>query len=192
MKTTVVVATYGSDVWEARGDRAAEAVQGALVLRVHHPDRTLAQVRNAGLVQVHTERVCFLDGDDGLEPGYFDRDLRADVTVTPLDGVFPVSGNHPHECGPICLLAGNYIHVGAIASTGLLVGLGGFREHPIYEDWDLWLRCMFAGATFINSPGPSYLTHQHGAGSRNTSLTTTQRRQVRADILRTAREGAQP
>lgn len=184
---TVVVATFGSRQWAAWGDQAAESVEaGVEVLRVHQNLGRLAQARNEGLRQVRTERVCFLDADDSLEPGYFDRPYDADVLVTPLDGAFPVVRAHTHACVPACLPKGNYIHVGAIASTGLIQRLGGFRDHPIYEDWDLWLRCHYAGASFARSPGPSYLSKQRGTGGRNEAFNATIRRNIRTHILRTA------
>lgn len=189
MSVTVVVATYGSTRWAAWGNLAAvnaEKVTGVPVVRVHSPRLSLAGVRNEGLRQVQTERVCFLDGDDGLEPGYFDRDLPADITVTPLDGVFPTVNRHSHQCEPGCLVSGNYIHVGAIASTETIRRLGGFRDLPIYEDWDLWLRCYYAGATFESSPGPSYLTRRQGAGGRNTALSIAARKSIRSRILANA------
>lgn len=185
---TVVVATYGSPRWGAWGALAAENVVslGVPIVRLHEPHATLAQVRNRALSQVGTERVCFLDGDDGLAPGYFDRDLHADIIVTPLDGAFPKVGGHAHECGPTCLLEGNYIHIGAIARTALLKKVGGFREHRAYEDWDLWLRCYYEGATFSSSPGPSYVTRTQGVGGRNEALSPRERRIVRSSILKTA------
>lgn len=186
---TVVVATHGDARWETWGDAAARTVQGASVLRLHYRSSTLARVRNYGLNVVDTEYVCFLDADDSLAPDYFDRDLSADITVTPLDGVFPRVNSHLHMCQPECLVSGNYIHVGAIARTSVLRDRGGFREHPIYEDWDLWLRCHYTGATFANSPGPSYLTRQRGNGGRNSALPLAARRLARAKILRTAKEG---
>lgn len=190
MNVTVVVATFGADHWIKWGNAAAESVSGNPIVRVHSRASTLAQVRNEGLRQVSTERVCFLDGDDGLAPGYFDRTSDADVLVTPLDGQFPVVAPHTHQCSPVCLPEGNYIHVGAIARTELIQRVGGFREHPIYEDWDLWLRCHYAGASFAASPGPSYLTRQNGVGGRNLALSVALRRRARTAILRTAREGA--
>lgn len=183
---TAVVATYGAETWRAMGDKAAEAITEVPVIRLHRAAPTLAQVRNMALNVVDTEYVCFIDGDDSVEAGYFDRDLSADIIVTPLDGVFPTVNSHAHQCQPECLPGGNYIHIGAIARAETLRALGGFREHLIYEDWDLWLRAHYAGSTFTSSPGPSYRTRVFGQGSRNTALPLSTRKRVRADILRTA------
>jgi glycosyltransferase involved in cell wall biosynthesis len=186
---TVIVATYGLSSWERWGDEAASSVKDVPVFRVHDAEATLAQVRNFALDVVDTEYVCFLDADDALAPGYFDRDLSADIVVTPLDGEFPRVNGHQHTCRSACLVSGNYIHIGAIARSQTLRDRGGFREHPAYEDWDLWLRCHYARATFANSPGPAYLTKQRGRGGRNSALPHSARALVRARIMRTAREG---
>jgi hypothetical protein len=46
---------------------------------------------------------------------------------------------------------GNWLVIGCVARTDLLREVGGFRDFPVYEDWDLWLRCWLAGATFERS-----------------------------------------
>src|SRR5690349_878569 len=84
MDVTVCVATYGDDEWK---ELAVErAIPSAARLEVDvvavHGD-TLHGARNDALALVETAWVCFLDADDELEHGYFDRiaagtaDLRA-------------------------------------------------------------------------------------------------------------------
>jgi GT2 family glycosyltransferase len=47
--------------------------------------------------------------------------------------------------------------IGAAARTDALRAVGGFREWPMYEDWDLWLRVAKAGHSFVNCPEAVYL-----------------------------------
>jgi cellulose synthase/poly-beta-1,6-N-acetylglucosamine synthase-like glycosyltransferase len=53
-----------------------------------------------------------------------------------------------------------------MARTELLRKVGGWRDWPLYEDWDLWLRCHLAGATFEAIPRAIYRAHAR-VDSRN-------------------------
>lgn len=160
MDVTVVVATFGADEWrQLAAERAipsAEAL-GVPVVAVHGD--TLHDARNAGLAQVVTEWVCHLDADDELEPGYFTAMAggTAAVRAPAVRYIYPhhifrprvpqVAG-HQHDCDADCLTDGNWLVVGSVARTELLRTVGGWRDFEWSEDWDLWLRCHLAGATF--------------------------------------------
>jgi GT2 family glycosyltransferase len=64
------------------------------------------------------------------------------------------------------LLEGNWMVVGTMIERGQFLRVGGFRELPAYEDWDLWLRCWRDGAALVQVPDAVYRVHvrQH---SRN-------------------------
>ena len=49
--------------------------------------------------------------------------------------------------------------VGTAARAELLRSVGGWRDWPLYEDWDLWLRCYVAGATVETIPEAIYRAH---------------------------------
>ncbi len=178
MDMTVVVATFGAEPWaDLARSRAipSAAAQGVPVVHTHGP--TLHEARNRGLAKVATEFVCFLDADDELEPGYFTAmaegtaDVRAPKVRYMVKGYpnrlwMPQVAGHRHECTAACLLYGNWIVVGAVARTDLLLRLGGFRDFPWSEDWDLWLRCHLAGATIEPIPDAIYRAHVR-SDSRN-------------------------
>ena len=201
LDATVVVASYGDTAWRDRGDRAAETVPDGRVIRIHETDGTLAEVRNHGLAKVTTPYVVFLDADDEMRGDYLNLPPTADVLVTPIaynrnrrgwgaaqiPKVWAHDDRRGHDgpCKPACLPDGNYIHVGAPIATETLHRVGGFREWPCYEDWDLYLRLYRAGATFAHFPNAApYLAHQTtGQAHRNKQLPPEQRDDVHRKIL---------
>jgi glycosyltransferase involved in cell wall biosynthesis len=172
MDVTVVVGTYGDPSWVELAQRRAvpsAAAQGVPV--VHHHADTLHDARNGGIDQVTTEWVCHLDADDELEPGYFGAmasgvsDVRAPsvryarrARVRDAASVPKVAG-HAHDCSAECLIDGNWLVVGSLVRTDMVRRVGGWRDFPWSEDWDLWLRCHLAGATFEAIPDAVYRAH---------------------------------
>ena len=198
---SVVIATHGSDEWLEMGDQAAKnaALTGAKVIRVHLKSGSVAKARNAGLKQVTTEYVVFLDADDDLDVDYFERALpTADVLVTPIrypssySATIPKVWRHQYDpafehdgiCNAECLIDGNYIHVGAICRTAAVRAVGGFKEFPVYEDWALFLAMQQNGATFGISHNSVYLAstranYQH----RNNSIPLIERNVIHQQII---------
>lgn len=179
MDVTVAVATFGNRSWmDLADERAIPSVERLGVPWVYEHGDELHEARNAALAKVCTEWVCFLDADDELEPGFFDAMDTVDAHlrgpsvryVTPGGRTSPVMprvpGHHPHDCTADCLIEGNWLVIGTVAPTELLEKVGGFRDFPLYEDWDLWLRCYFTGATVAAVPQAVYRAHVR-AGSRN-------------------------
>jgi glycosyltransferase involved in cell wall biosynthesis len=157
MSITVVIPTFGDDIWQEYAQRAiASAKIQAPVIHVHGDN--LMDARNRCLAEVETEYVVHLDADDTLLPGYVNAMLRgsADVRVPWVRSMHNVAREpyrprvygHHHLCEPACLLQGNYIVVGAAVRTELARQVGGWWNESIYEDWSLWLRCYRADASF--------------------------------------------
>lgn len=46
--------------------------------------------------------------------------------------------------------------IGTLVRRDLFHVVGGFREWQMYEDWDIWLRCVRAGARLIPVPSAVY------------------------------------
>ena len=172
LDVTVAVATFGDDGWRTLAEeRAIPSAESLGVPVVHAHAGTLHDARNEALAMVDTEWVCHLDADDELEPGYFDAmaggacDLRAPavryVTVLGPDvhPKVPRVAGHEHDCTGECLESGNWLVVGALARTELVRSVGGWRDWPIYEDWDLWLRMWRAGATVEAASEAVYRAH---------------------------------
>lgn len=196
MDVTVVVGTFGEPTWtslaEARAIPSAVAL-GVPVVHVHGD--TLHEARNAAVAQAKTEWVCHLDADDELEAGYFDAmatgnaDLRAPLVRyvrstnrIPEPGRVPVSG-HTHDCAAACLAEGNFMVIGTLVRVSMVEAVGGWRNFPWSEDWDLWLRCWHAGATVETIPGAVYRAWVR-YDSRNRGATASQKLQAHRDIAR--------
>ncbi len=79
----------------------------------------------------------------------------------------PKVAGHTHDCIGDCLLQGNWLVIGACVRTDLAQRIR-WRDFPIYEDWDYWVQCYLAGATFEAIPGATYRAHAR-RGSRNRS-----------------------
>lgn len=172
MGVTIAVATYGGQEWvdlaHARAIPSAEAT-GAPVVYAHAD--TLHDARNQALARVDTEHVVHLDADDELEPGFLDALLAGTADIrgprvrylrerqkpqhVPEPWTPRVAGHH-HDCTADCLPEGNWLVVGSLAPTQLLRDVGGWRDFEWSEDWDLWLRCWKAGATFELIPDAIY------------------------------------
>ena len=168
---TVAIATFGDESWRRLAKRRAIPSAEALGVPVvyHHGD-TLHDARNAALDLVETEWVCHLDADDELEPGYFTAmnggtaDVRAPSVVYVVNGEpkppwMPKVSGHIHRCKAQCLVEGNWLVIGSVARADLLRSVGGWRDFEWSEDWDLWLRCYLAGATFEGIRPAIYRAH---------------------------------
>lgn len=178
MDVTVVVATYGGKEWtELAWQRAIPSAEAEGVKVLHAHGDSLHHARNAGLAEVKTKFVAFLDADDALEPGYFAAmatsatDLRVPSVRYIRNGRMaparmPRVWGHEHECRAECLEFGNWLVIGTVAPTSLLNFVAGFRDYPLYEDYDLWVRCWKLGATIEAVPGAVYRAHVR-SDSRN-------------------------
>lgn len=173
-EVTICVATYGHDRWRDLAERRAlrsARKQPADIVGVHFPDCSLAEVRNRALTLVGTEWVVFLDADDELAPGYVEALLAAagDVRAPAVQYVngmgvgqvpyVPRVAGHSHACKAECLPLGNWLVIGSLVRAEMVRQVGGFRDWPCIEDWDLWVRCWQAGATPTAVPEAVYRAH---------------------------------
>lgn len=171
MDVTVVIATYGSKEWATlAGERAVPSARAVAEKVVWNHGETLHGSRNTGLRRVETEWVCFLDADDELHPGFFTamEKASADVRAPAVSYVrgrnrspakIPRVAGHTHGCNEHCLPFGNWLVIGSVVRADLVRQVGGFRDFAWSEDWDLWVRCYQAGATFEAVPGAVYIAY---------------------------------
>lgn len=188
MDVTACVGTYGAAEYvKLAYERPVASALAAGVPFVHCHGRTLHEARNACLDAVRTEWCVFVDADDELHPRFFERielgtaDIRVPA-VQYVDGSraaphVPRVVGHNHLCQAECLEYGNWIVIGAVARTSLLRAVGGFHDYPMYEDYDLWVRCWKAGATIEAVPGATYIAHVR-PGSRNRAPDPSERMRV--------------
>ncbi|WP_232295622.1 glycosyltransferase family 2 protein [Parafrankia sp. EUN1f] len=169
---TVAVATFGMSWWsDLARSRAIPSAAALGVPVVHHHASTLHDARNGALARVDTDWVIHLDADDELEAGYLDAmaagaaDVRAPAVryihsrTRASTPAVPTVAGHSHHCQAECLLQGNWLVVGALVRVDLVRQVGGWRDFDWSEDWDLWLRCHLAGASFEAMPRAIYRAH---------------------------------
>lgn len=196
MDVTVCIGTFGDEEWvRLANQRAIPSVADQDVPVIHHHGETLADARNRCLAVAESEFVIFLDADDSLGLGYVEAmaagsaDIRGPaVTYVRPNGhgtaprVERVAG-HRHDCTADCLGDGNWITIGAAARTETLREVGGFKEWPLYEDWDLWQRCWLAGASFEAVPDAIYRAHFR-PDSRNRTPEMAFKNRIHREIVR--------
>lgn len=192
MDVSVVCATFGAPEWrDLAYSRAIPSVPEDVPV-IHRHGLTLAQARNEGLALVRTRWVIFLDADDELEGGYIEAMGRGTADVRgPMaryirgereDLWQPRVAGHQHDCTAECLEAGNWLLIGAAGRAEMFREVGGFREWPVYEDWDLFLRCYRAGATFELIRDAIYRGHVR-PDSRNRGPSMEVKNRVHAEIV---------
>lgn len=185
MDVRINICTFGSEQWAERGSKCLQETSLQFpnhnVVHHHGGNFKLHEMRNKALEETPEEFVIFLDADDRLDNNYIKEmeqgkaDIRVPAvryirnkvaTVAHVPSVVACQDVHTGPCSAPCLTGGNYIVVGAVARTEALRWVGGFRDWPMYEDWDLWLRCYQNGATFETLDRAVYIAHHH-ANSRN-------------------------
>lgn len=172
----IVIGTFGDNSWAERARTARETAEAQTVpcqvVQIH--GRTLAEARNTGagapVPHDQPDWLIFLDADDELHPGYVeamlagDGDLRQPAT----QGVHPDGSEEPPNMIPRRrLIDANFMVIGTMVRAHIFHQVGGFRDIPVLEDWDVWLRCVVYGhATIGHVPDAIYRIGVND-GSRN-------------------------
>lgn len=193
IRVSCIIATYGSSEWRDRGFRLsaeiAEQHPGfSRIEAVHLVDGTLAEARNQGAHQAEGQALVFLDADDCLAPGYLEAmadGLQPRMILSSDEDEIQESAYYPpHLLVPAVQYvreedgftqppripqrghwpALNECVIGTAVSRRLFEQVGGFREWPSLEDWDLWLRCYDAGARLAYFPDAVYIACVRAAG----------------------------
>lgn len=202
----VIVATCGEDRWQ---DMAMEWAVPSVwaqtsapdeILIEHAPDHGVEYARNAGAWKADSAWLVFLDADDQLDPAYVAaiRDAiggdSGDRLLAPalrdLDaesGRILQAARLPNRQAPMTEL--NHCCIGTAVPRLLFHTVGGFREgYEPWEDWELWLRCIRAGARIQDVPEAIYRARVR-PGSRHRSLTRSAALELHGRISREHAEG---
>lgn len=171
---------------------------------VRGPARGIAHALNTGLEVCRGDFVARMDADDRCAPGRLARQLErlhADPTLVVVDAQVEIfSGDGPVGEGMAryaawmnaviapedfdreLLIESPIAHPAATFRREAVVAIGGYRDGPYPEDYDLWLRLHAAGARFAKVP--EVLVRWRDGASR---LTRTDPRYGRVG-LRTVRQ----
>ena len=170
---TIIVATFGDISWyELAGQRAMPSArtQGCPVLR-HHGE-SLHEARNTAAGHAQTEWLCYLDADDELSPGYIAAmsEASGDLRAPAVTWITEHSATDPVTLADRDIEVMNPCVIGTLIRRELFHDLGGFKDWPAWEDWDLFLRATRAGANIEHVPNAIYRAHVRPR-SRNQSVT---------------------
>ena len=168
----VLIPFYGDySVWRPRVDRAIRSAQDQADLNVYRsPIENLAYARNSAVSSCfHSDWLIFLDADDELSPGYVEAmlaghgDMRWPSTIGVYeDGTTDYAAVLLEPKGS--LLVHNWMVIGTMIRRDKFLEVGGFRDLPILEDWDLWIRMVMAGAQAAPCPDAIYRVHVNNDG----------------------------
>lgn len=130
---------------------------------------TLQDARNTAAERAKGEWLIFADADDELAPGYVEAILKgsADLRSPAIQYIYPDHEEAPKLLKPKNLRRGNYLPIGTAIRRELFMEVGGFRELPAWEDWDLAVRCYLRGATIEQIPEAVYRAYWSPTGRNN-------------------------
>ena len=161
---------------------------------IRQQNKGLAGARNTGLEAAGGEFISFLDGDDLIEPAFYQTALRLLKRFPRLGGVgswayiFGTEIPDGFWCAPQpelpFLFIENAVIVPCLMHTQLLRELGGYdtRLRYNYEDWELSIRMLVSGWPIVTIP-LQLLRYRVREASLYRSMTITQNQVMREILL---------
>lgn len=174
--------------------QAVNSLRGTRVLVLEN-DGEVAEAYNEGVRAAATEFVLPFGSDDVALPGFVEFLLgpawNADVVYPAMilanSDLTVRYGIHTadHFC-PVRLRDLNFVSGASLIRRSKLLEVGGFRE-VAYEDWDLYVRMLDAGARFKPCPEAQLVYRRHGEGLSRGALSAAEH-----DALRLRITGGEP
>jgi glycosyltransferase involved in cell wall biosynthesis len=186
------------------GFSRVESLQDARIVHVRTEGVGVAGALREGLRQARGEIIARMDADDVSRPGRIAASVaalardpsiavvatRVELTGEVTDGMrayvawqnsIVTRDEHARAMfveSPVC-------HPATTIRRSALDAVGGFRDAPWAEDWDLWLRLDAAGFGFVKIPEPMLAWHQHGRNvtRRDPRCSIERLREARATYL---------
>lgn len=163
----------------------SQAAHEVLIEHDPRPEATRAEVRNRLVDQATGDWICTLDADDELAPGYAEAMSNAEFMATLEHDICCALGDigrsmlllaprvqylhrrceEPRFPPEVDINAGNWMVVGTLAPRNLMLEVGGWRTLlgsgvlNQWDDWDMWIRCVRAGARIVKVPEAIYVAH---------------------------------
>jgi glycosyltransferase involved in cell wall biosynthesis len=169
----------------------ADELRGRTPLRVvSQENRGLIRVLNEGVAATSAPYILFVSADDRTRPQLVER-LAEALDAHPEAGVayskMTLFGDeegvyltYPFSTGRL-IFDHNYVPGAAMVRRSALDSVGGFRELPAHEDWDLWLGMVESGWRGVLVPEVLYEWRRHGAARNHQSART--KRRLRMGII---------
>lgn len=148
--------------------RIAAAFPGVRV--IGQENAGVAAARNRGISEARGELIAFCDADDYLLPQHIEAlvetyDRHADITTSNCYWLFPggldgsrtryKGGFPPLERQRLAILEQNFVSTMSLFPKALTEEIGPFDvERRLAEDWDFWLRAIYAGHRVALQPRP--------------------------------------
>lgn len=150
-------------------DPRAHALARSIIL----PENVgVSRAREIGVANTTAQLLLFVDADDLLPPDYIERMAQkiAKADIVYPDLILFQGNNHslhvaPSSITPARILSNKCeIPVTSLMKREVYTSLGGFRDLPVFEDWDFWIRAMCNGYTFTKAQ--TSLLYRQTSGSR--------------------------
>jgi len=141
----------------------------------------VAQARMKGVRVATGHYILFVDADDVLPPLFLTEMVakikHGDEIIYPASVLWSSWGNSgmknvycgsPEKITWKLLSYQNYVLVTSLIPRKLFLDLGGFREYPLFEDWEFFQRAFLHKTKFIRSS--TYLQYRQRTESRNRQI----------------------
>jgi len=176
---------------EVVAQNVREYLPNEAVKHIQEPREGAANARNAGLEAADGDYVYFFDSDDEVTADFFDKagkyicDNECDILATATRMVFP-NGKTRVRKHYLTTSVRDQILTGMLATQGMmfrrkfLESIGGWRDLPMWNDWELGVRALLAKPRVHWLRGAYHRIHQHADSLTGTSAAAVFPRQLPA------------